>query len=409
MGGSRPHRATTARLAALHPLAGSSPLAVRSTYIGRDLFGASFGFDPFALYAAGLLSNPNVVVAGQIGRGKSSLIKSFLWRQASLGRGAWVIDPKGEYSALADAAGCRCVRLGSDESASINLLEPASGGAEEIPLAVSAVAHLAEAAMKRDLRPTERAALEIAVGRTARGRNPGLSALSAALLSPLAEDAEGAGTDPAGLARDGRELALQIRMLASGEIGRVLEAPAGKSLDLGARLVVLDLSALHGTEHLGLVMGALLAWMGARQRHMAPMKRYVVLDEAWAVLSEPAVARWAQVSWKLARAYGVSNIAVVHRMSDLASVGQPASVQNAWAKGLLSDSETRVVFAQSPGEAEASRSLLGIGVNEAALLPSLGSGVALWKLGTRSFLVRHRLGTKEAALVDTDQAMRGWP
>ena len=44
-----------------------------------------FFYDPFRLYRAGLLTNPNMLVVGQIGRGKSAFVKSFLWRQAAFG------------------------------------------------------------------------------------------------------------------------------------------------------------------------------------------------------------------------------------------------------------------------------------------------------------------------------------
>jgi hypothetical protein len=43
---------------------------------------------------------------------------------------------------------------------------------------------------------------------------------------------------------------------------------------------------------------------------------------------------------------------------------------------------------------------------EARILPNLPRGQALWKVGTRSFLVEHRLSPAEAALVDTDARMQ---
>jgi hypothetical protein len=75
------------------------------------------------------------------------------------------------------------------------------------------------------------------------------------------------------------------------------------------------------------------------------------------------------------------------------------------AEGLLSDSETRVVYSQSPGEARAAQELLGLSETEVDLLPRLGRGVGLWKVGRRSFLVEHRLSDFERRLVDTDSAM----
>ena len=77
--------------------------------IGHDLLGGSFVYDPFELYAQGVVTNPNMIVFGQIGRGKSAFVKTYLWRQAVFGRRAWVVDPKGEYGALAAAWGVRPV------------------------------------------------------------------------------------------------------------------------------------------------------------------------------------------------------------------------------------------------------------------------------------------------------------
>jgi len=100
-------------------------------------------------------------------------------------------------------------------------------------------------------------------------------------------------------------------------------------------------------------------------------------------------------------------VAVLHRLSDLRAAGPAGSQQVLLAEGLLSDSETRVVYAQSPGEARASQDLLGLSSTEVDLLPRLGRGVGLWKVGRRSFLVEHRLSDLEAKLVDTDARMAG--
>jgi hypothetical protein len=125
------------------------------------------------------------------------------------------------------------------------------------------------------------------------------------------------------------------------------------------------------------------------------------------MLTNLGVARWLQSSWKLSRAFGVSNVAVLHRVSDLRSVGASDSEQVALAEGLLADSETRVVYAQSPGELAAASELLSLSATETELLPQLRRGVGLWKVGQRSFLVQHQLSSLERAIVDTDAAMVG--
>ena len=96
------HVATTAHLQAAYPFVAEGGLGGRGVYIGRDAYGGSFVYDPWQLYGRELTS-PNMLVIGQIGRAKSSLVKTYVWRQSVFQRRAWIIDPKGEYGALADA------------------------------------------------------------------------------------------------------------------------------------------------------------------------------------------------------------------------------------------------------------------------------------------------------------------
>ena len=412
------HRATTAHVAALYPFVAEPALGVGAPYVGRDLLGGSFCFDPFDLYATGALTNPNMVVVGQIGRGKSALVKTYLWRQALLGCQAWVVDPKGEYSALARAWGVRPLTLAPGGRLRLNPLEgpgrvprASRTGAATANRRLTLLASLAEACLGRPVGPRERAALDVALADTeARtGGRPLLPHVVDSLLRPEARLASQIATDAATLAEDGREVALELRRLVSGDLRGMFDGPTSNGLAVDAPLVVLDLSAVYGSAALGILMACATAWVQAaldRQADAArPRRRILVVDEAWAVLSNLGIARWLQACWKLSRAYGVSNVAVLHRISDLRAVGPAGSQQALLAEGLLSDSETRVVYAQSFGDAEASREVLGLTGTEADLLPRLGRGVGLWKVGRRSFLVEHRLSRYEAALVDTDAEM----
>ena len=107
------------------------------------------------------------------------------------------------------------------------------------------------------------------------------------------------------------------------------------------------------------------------------------------------------------RSHGVKHLPESHKEShnDLGATGAQGSQEERVARGLLSDAETRVVFGQPPGEVEATRDLLGLTSTEAELLPTLDRGLALWKVGQRSFLVEHRLGRSEAQIVDPDSRM----
>ena len=100
------HVATTRHLGAAYPLVSEAGLGHQGVLIGRDLLGGSFVYDPFSLYHEGVVTNPNMVVFGQIGRGKSSFVKSYLWRQAVFGRQAWVVDPKGSMAPWPGPGAC---------------------------------------------------------------------------------------------------------------------------------------------------------------------------------------------------------------------------------------------------------------------------------------------------------------
>ena len=74
------------------------------------MHGRDGGPEPWALYAAGVLTNPNVLLAGVIGQGKSALAKSLALRSLAAGRRVYVPgDPKGEWAPVAAAVGGQVV------------------------------------------------------------------------------------------------------------------------------------------------------------------------------------------------------------------------------------------------------------------------------------------------------------
>lgn len=460
------HEVTTRHLGAAYPFVAAGSLGTAGVLVGRDLFGGAFVHDPFELYQRQVVTSPNMIVFGQIGRGKSAFVKTYLWRQAVFGRRAWVVDPKGEYGPLAAHWGVTPLSLRPGGALRLNPLDaPARGalvtstipsagersarsgrGGEEPALGsrgkgsgaargeggsalpggdggsvaedelvrrrAELLCALTEAGLGRRLLPSERVAVELAVQTVSRRRaTPTLPDVVAAMLAPTASAAAAVRTDAATLAADGRQGALELRRMVAGDLRGMFDGPTSPGLDPSGPLVVLDLSALYHSAALGVVMTCATAWLHAQLTGAGGGGRpssngaLVVVDEAWALLSNLGVARWLQASWKLARAWGVANIAVLHRVSDLAAGGESGSAHGQLAHGLLADSETRVIYGQAPGEVAEARRWLGLSSTEAELVPRLGRGVALWRVGERSFVVRHVVGPGEAALVWTDEAM----
>ncbi len=400
------HETTTAHLGALYPMIFATASSTPGVFIGHDLFGGAFCFDPFSRYEAGELTNPNAVVLGQIGRGKSSLLKTFLLRQLAFGRSAMILDPKGEYGALARQCGAQVITLDPAGTLRLNPLD--IGAAEQFPAQLTLLDALGERSLERTLLARERAALEVALRGCQEGV-PTIARVVDSLLNPTEHAAHAISTSVTSLKEEGRDLGLGLRRLVSGDLAGLFDEESNVDLDVAAPMVCLDLSALYGSPALGLLMACAASWLQAevRRRSKVGRKTIFVLDEAWAVLREPAVARWLQASWKLSRAWGVANFAVLHRPSDLLAVGEEDTEVRHLAEGLLSDSETRICYQLPPGEVGSSAQLLGLNAPEIEVLAHLPRGVALWKVGGSSTLVRHLVGTQESALVDTDGLMFG--
>lgn len=125
------------------------------------------------------------------------------------------------------------------------------------------------------------------------------------------------------------------------------------------------------------------------------------------MLRHERVAFYLQSCWKLCRAYGVCNVAVAHRLSDLRSQADDGTATAKVAMGLLADTQTRVCFRQSPSQVAEATELLGLSAVAADLLPQLPRGAALWRAGETDALVRHVIGVgPEAAICDTDRQLQ---
>jgi hypothetical protein len=406
------HRISTAHLQAAYPFVAENGLGGRGVFIGQDLLGGgSFCYDPFELYAQGILTDPNMIVLGHIGRGKSSLIKTYVIRQQVFGRKAAIMDPKGEYEDLAAALGVTPVRLVPGGKVRLNPLDPGPG-AEELEVEetvarqLTLLTSISEAALNRRLTPQEQTACRLALDYVrSKTIRPLIPEVATALLKPNYASANRAQTTPDRLAEDGRELALELLRLCEGDLRGMFDGQTNINVDWDGPLVIIDLSALHQSDALPIIMTCAAAWLQAAFARPGAGKRIIVVDEAGAILKSVGIARWMQANFKLSRAYGIQNLIIMHRASDLKATGELGSEARTIAEGLLTDAGTRVVYAQAPDEIPSARELLGLSGTEANLLPTLGRGEAVWKVGNRSFLVRHMLGKAELGLVNTDSRM----
>ncbi len=410
-----PHRATSEVLAGAYPFLAEEGLGAAGILIGQDAWsGSAFCFDPWELYRQGALTNPNVFLAGQIGRGKSTLAKSLAVRCVAFGRRVYVPgDPKGEWTVVTRAVGGQAVELGVGSPARLNPLDEgprpstvgeASWRAQVVARRMGLVAALAESTLGRPLQATERTALDTALADAqANNDDPVLPMVVDAMLDPQQATA-GSSVDQ--LRADGREAGHALTRLVRGDLAGLFDGPSTVRFDPSLPMLSLDLSAITGSDTLiGMVMTCASTWMEAALADIDGGQRLVVYDEAWRLLAQPALLARMQAQWKLSRAWGLANLMVVHRLSDLDAVGEAGSQSRGLAQGLLGDTATRILYNEPFDEAQAAGKVLGLTSVEVAQLPELARGEGLWRVNERAFVVRHLCTPDELALFDTDSRM----
>jgi type IV secretory pathway VirB4 component len=421
MSAERPaHRVTTRHAQAIYPFTAAGGLGGRGAFIGRDASGGAFCFDPWVLYEQGVLDDPNVIVLGKLGQGKSALVKTLLWRMLLFGRRAFVLDVKREYGPLCHAVGVRPVSLTPGGGVRLNPLAARPEEHAQIDL----LRAIATTAIGQPVTQVEAGALREAL-RTVRrhGRRPGdggaapaggrgeptLPQIAAVLFNPPAEMATALQTDAEQLAAEARRAALALQDLCEGPLKGIFDGPTTPGLDLDARLLVLDLHAVRDSPAVGILMACATAWMGAhlaRTAERSDRARMInVADESWKIIQHRGLGEWFQSNFKLARQFGVMNLVVLHKLADLQTAGDAGSRAARIAEGLIADASTRVVYNQDESQVQVTRELLGLSATESRLLSQLGSGQALWRVGARSFVVQHYRSRVELRLTNTDTGM----
>ena len=90
----------------------------------------------------------------------------------------------------------------------------------------------------------------------------------------------------------------------------------------------------------------------------------------WALLANEWTVRHLQARLKLCRHWGICNILVCHRLSDLRAQAADGTAAQKLAAGLLGDTGTRIFFQQAPDQVADATELLGLTDEEARHPPA---------------------------------------
>ncbi|GAA2470751.1 hypothetical protein [Winogradskya humida] len=419
---------TTAQLCSVYPLVSDPGLPVDGPLIGTEVYSRSaFTFSLHELYRAKAVTAPNLVVTGEIGTAKSSLLKTLAFRGIPFGTRFYVTDLKGEYDQLAALSGITPVQVGPGLGVVMN---PLAGIRRNQAQSEHQWLHLQRARrllllegllqiqLDGPLTEAERSLVEYAVDEVTRSSEasatrmatPTLSTVLAAMGRPelWQHRLEHVAYPVEVFIADSRRVRLALERLISGALGGVFDGPASSNarLDFDQPGAIVDLRTIRASDQMtAMAMTCAQSWLEAELSHPDAPPRVCIYDEFALIARHLPLVRRMREQLKLARALGIANILAFHRFSDLAASGSADSEQVRIARGLIEDSGVRVSYRQATGSVEQAREFLGTSDVETDLLRYLHQGVGLWKIGTRSYVVKHQLSKAETAMVHTDSRM----
>lgn len=216
------------------------------------------------------------------------------------------------------------------------------------------------------------------------------------------------GHDDGRLADDGRLVGHALRRLVAGDLAGLFDGPSTVRFDSSLPMISLDLSRVtENSTLISMLMTCSSAWMESALLDPDVGQRWAIYDEAWRLMSHPALLRRMDAHWRLAKHYGIADMLIFHKLTDLDNVGDQGSAMRSLANSLLANAETRIVYRQESDQLGPTATALGLTGTEQQLLPNLGVGQGLWRIKARSFVTQHQLHPAELALFDTSSRAAG--
>ena len=263
---------------------------------------------------------------------------------------------------------------------------------------------LAETVLERSLSPLEHTSIDVALSAVVASNDvPILPMVVDRILTP-----DRAGDVDQRLAEDGRLVGHALRRLVAGDLQGLFDGPSTVVFDPSLPMISLDLSRVaENSTLISVLMTCSSAWMESALLDPEGGQRWVIYDEAWRLMSHPALLKRMDAQWRLARHYGIANMLIFHKLTDLDNVGDSGSAMRALASSLLANAETRIIYRQEADQLGTTATTLGLTGTEQSLLPGLGTGQGLWRIKERSFVVQHQLHPDELSTFDTTTRMIG--
>ena len=431
------YRMTSEQAPGLWPFIAANGLPPTGAPMGLDwLSGGSFYADPIGWVQNSAISvtNPNMMVFGHPGMGKSGTVKTFCLRMMPYGYRTFVLgDPKDEYELLCRLLGVEPFAIGVGMSTRVNPLDRGPLGHDWANLSANEARRRAAVifsrwqVLLRGLVDSQGAPCDVdhaevlgEVLRTLTGYTAGNSDLAPvtipavyhALENPSAELWLGCRypTRQAFL-DDTRKVCAALGQLVKGSLAGMFDAETNITIDWRAPIQSLSLSRLDD-DAMGIGLLCLNSWgRGMTDIALKGDLRIVVRDEAWKQMRLGVGAvKSLDADLRFSRRDGCIQVVLAHKPSDMLSVGDAGSQAVAIAKDMLGLINTKVLLGQFPDVGDELATLLNLSPIAADAVTGWamgGTGRALWLVGDRKFKVQSIRTQLEQDLTYTNENIAG--
>jgi len=289
--------------------------------------------DPFEL------SNPNILVLGTSGGGKSYAIKLVLMREFMEGLSINIIDPQGEYSDMVRVFNGKTIRIAPDSDSVINPLDILDQTLDEKELSLLAFFRV----LLGELTEPERAILDQVIEQTYEDKGITKDPKTWSKEPPVLEDLYNT-LKP--LTNSSKEIIYRPALAIANALKTYVYGPMRflnqqTKINLDNRVISFDIRDSPEVGK-GVIMFMLLEYVYTQMKK-SKTRKMLVIDEAWTILSAGEQAEYILRLIKTCRKFNLSLVMITQDVEDILVSRAGRAVLTNTATKLLLKQDTTVI------------------------------------------------------------------
>ncbi|VVB54765.1 AAA-like domain protein [uncultured archaeon] len=347
-------------------------------------------------------TNPNVLVLGTSGGGKSYTLKLMIMREFMEGVSVNMIDPQAEYTDLVKTFNGKTIRIAPDSDSIINPFDLMGQTLDEKKLSLLAFFRV----LLGELTEPERAILDDAIDRTYEEKGITNDPKTWSKRPPLLEDLY---NEVLPLTRSSKDIVYKPAMAIVNQMKSYVFGPMKflnqqTKIDLSNRMINFDIRDAPDIGK-GVIMFLILEYVYTQMKK-SKTRKMLVIDEAWTVLSAGDQAEYILRLVKTCRKFNLSLCMITQDVEDV--------LVSRAGRAVLTNTATKLLLKQDTSVIDQIADKFHLNENEVRFLKTARAGHALLiaentrvPIFIQASPEEHRvITTKPDELIQLEQVMR---